>query len=118
MALSSLLRRQPPSLIDISSVSGYNRFSRSPSGPIAKLAKATVCKTVIRRFESGSGLVVFFLSKLSEASANRHPEGLPVSLRAGIATIAPVRTIHRDSIRYCCTYPARQETGPPGGKRA
>ncbi len=25
-------------------------------GPIAKLAKATVCKTVIRRFESGSGL--------------------------------------------------------------
>ena len=30
------------------------------SGPVAKLAKATVCKTVIRRFESGSGLV--FLS--------------------------------------------------------
>lgn len=27
------------------------------SGPVAKLAKAMVCKTIIRRFESGSGLV-------------------------------------------------------------
>jgi hypothetical protein len=27
-------------------------------GPIAKLAKATVCKTVIPRFESGSGLFI------------------------------------------------------------
>ena len=42
----------------------YARLSRDvlgetqPYGPIAKLAKATVCKTVIRRFESGSGLVV------------------------------------------------------------
>ncbi len=41
--------------VDIFPRARYKLYSRK-GGPIAKLAKATVCKTVIRRFESGSGL--------------------------------------------------------------
>jgi hypothetical protein len=41
--------------------------------------------------------------------------GGPVSLRAGMATVVPIRMIQRDPIRSVRTYPARQETGPPGG---
>ena len=44
-------------------------------GPIAKLAKATVCKTVIRRFESGSGLIT---TSLQSATDRLNKTGEPV----------------------------------------
>lgn len=64
----------------------FNNFSRNVDiqqdfvidcahGPIAKLAKATVCKTVIRRFESGSGLTFCFAKSNPERAHLRESKG-------------------------------------------
>jgi len=37
-----------------------------------------------------------------------------VSSRAGIAMVVPIRDWGRVTIWWMLTYPARQETGPPG----
>jgi hypothetical protein len=92
--MSVLDRRLHSSWVDIFKYPRYNQGSLRcvfafhlraadkgfSHGPIAKLAKATVCKTVMRRFESGSGLSLFYTrrsgqggSAPSRRSSRLHP---------------------------------------------